>query len=290
MNKKEFFESHCFSPFGEHGQNFFKNFYCNFSFPKHFHDEFLIQIISRGRNIFFCNGHEYVGRPGDVVLINPGEIHNGTCVPNEPLEYKVFYIENEKLNSILASKKLGVTVPFLFGQTLVKDAFLFHKINRYFDRLSGNIYDPDELFTNYLEILLRIAGKYISGKFPDADEFVYHKEIMQFVKEYIHNHLDDDLSLNHLSKLFAISPFHFLRLFTKYTGLTPHQYILVRKIEKAKSLLRKRNSVVDVAFSLGFSDHGNFTKSFKKMSGLTPTQFQRCFQLPSRTVLFNGQL
>ncbi len=275
MKKEEYFESTCYSPFRDDHQKFFNNLYCNFSFPKHFHDEFLIQVISRGQNSFYCNGQTFSARAGDVVLINPGEIHNGTCHPNDPLEYKVFYVDQNNWASLFPDDEAGFNPSsLLFNQTVARDIPLHNRICDFYYKLEQGEKDEHYLWQNYADILTHIRQHYLIERIRNSANDRYHKKTVDTLKEYIHENLDSDLTLQTLSRISAVSPFHLLRLFTKYTGLTLHQFIIVRKIERAKSLLIKR-PIGDVAYTLGFADHGHFTRSFKKMSGQTPSEFQK---------------
>jgi AraC family transcriptional regulator len=69
---------------------------------------------------------------------------------------------------------------------------------------------------------------------------------------------------------------HFLRLFTKYVGLSPYQYILKRKIDISKALLIETdNQIIDIAFEIGFNSHTNFSTRFKKFTGITPEEYRK---------------
>jgi AraC family transcriptional regulator len=100
------------------------------------------------------------------------------------------------------------------------------------------------------------------------------KSKLQEVREYINEHLHEDLKLIELAAIAQISPYHFLRLFKQSMGLTPHQYILQRRIDKAKYLLRQSElSIADIAFRVGFCDQSHLTRCFKRLLGMTPKQF-----------------
>jgi AraC family transcriptional regulator len=95
------------------------------------------------------------------------------------------------------------------------------------------------------------------------------------VMEYIRNHLPEDLSLSELAACIALSPYHFARLFKQTTGITPHQYVICQRVEKAKELLRQRElSVTEIALVCGFAHQGHLSKHFKRIIGLTPTAFR----------------
>jgi len=95
------------------------------------------------------------------------------------------------------------------------------------------------------------------------------------VRDYIASNLDQELSLSDLAALSGASPHHFGELFRQSTGLSPHRYVLVRRIERAKELLRNPMlNVLDVAVQTGFSDQSHFTKVFRRIAGMTPSRYR----------------
>lgn len=97
---------------------------------------------------------------------------------------------------------------------------------------------------------------------------------LTLVTDYIHEHLQQDLSLKEVAAIAQISQYHFLRLFKQKTGITLHQYILQRRIERAKELLQHSQlSVADIALRVGFCDQSHLTHSFKRIVGMPPKQF-----------------
>lgn len=96
------------------------------------------------------------------------------------------------------------------------------------------------------------------------------------VADYIVEHLDEPISLAMLAGLVRLSPFHFARAFRQSFGMPPHRYHTDRRIERAKTLLAEAsNSVTNVAIDVGFTETSSFTKAFRKIAGVTPTQYRR---------------
>ncbi|MGE6219716.1 helix-turn-helix domain-containing protein [Nubsella zeaxanthinifaciens] len=94
-------------------------------------------------------------------------------------------------------------------------------------------------------------------------------------RKYIDKHFDKDLKLDLLSDVRFTSKFHLLRLFKKYYGQTPKQYIIGKRIEKAKEFLKKGRTITDTCFEVGFDTPSSFSTLFKCRVGLTPTEFQK---------------
>jgi AraC family transcriptional regulator len=96
------------------------------------------------------------------------------------------------------------------------------------------------------------------------------------VRDYIASNLDKELSLSDLAGLSGASPHYFGELFRQSTGMSPARYVLIQRIERAKELLRNPIlSVLDVAVQTGFSDQSHFTKVFRRIAGMTPSQYRR---------------
>jgi AraC family transcriptional regulator len=93
------------------------------------------------------------------------------------------------------------------------------------------------------------------------------------VVDYIEAHLTEDLSLSDLALEAGLSKFHFSRLFKDATGLTPHKYLLKRRVEKATQFLKQGDAIAQTAHSFGFTDQSHFTRIFKQVKGVTPKQF-----------------
>ncbi len=99
---------------------------------------------------------------------------------------------------------------------------------------------------------------------------------LRAVVEYIEEHLDAGPTLEQMAAVAHLSPYHFARQFKAATGLPPHQYVIARRIERAKQLLEESSdlSLAEVAAHAGFSDQSQFSNHFKRLVGVTPGQFR----------------
>lgn len=95
------------------------------------------------------------------------------------------------------------------------------------------------------------------------------------VLDYIESNLSCELTLGELARVVDLSLHHFARMFKKTIGLAPHRYVLTRRVEHAKGMLRATSaSLVEVGLSAGFCSQSHFTTTFRRMVGTTPTEFQ----------------
>jgi AraC family transcriptional regulator len=98
---------------------------------------------------------------------------------------------------------------------------------------------------------------------------------LRLVVEYVRAHLDRDIPLADLASVAGMSPHYFTELFRKSTGQTPHQFVLSKRVERAKQLLRNpKLTALDVAILVGFADASHFTKVFRRAVGATPSRYR----------------
>jgi AraC-like DNA-binding protein len=108
----------------------------------------------------------------------------------------------------------------------------------------------------------------------DAYPKVYlYRRIVQG-KLFIDTHFSEAINLETISEEAFLSKFHFIRLFKKAYGKTPHQYLTGVRIEHAKQLLRGNMLIAEVCVAVGFDSIGSFTTLFKKLTGTTPSAYQ----------------
>jgi AraC family transcriptional regulator len=100
------------------------------------------------------------------------------------------------------------------------------------------------------------------------------RRILQQVMDYIHQHLDQDLTLATLAAIAHMSQSYFSRLFKHSTGLSPHQYVIQCRIDRAKHLLGQgKLSIAEIAYQLGFTHQSHFSHHFKRLVGSSPKAF-----------------
>ncbi len=136
-----------------------------------------------------------------------------------------------------------------------------------------------DLFADHaLVLLIRVLTK-LAGE-PLRDKPLRGRSISGFplsrVLDYIHDHLADRISLEALAEIAGVSRFHFARQFQQAMGISPHQYVIQQRTERAKELIARGNlNLAQIAAKLGFSDQSHFGKYFKRHVGMTPRAFAK---------------
>lgn len=96
------------------------------------------------------------------------------------------------------------------------------------------------------------------------------------VRDYIHEHLGENITLDVLASSVALSRYHFARRFRASTGTTPHEYVLQQRVAKARTLLTRTNyPLLDIAVACGFADQSHFNRVFKKHTGVPPGHYRK---------------
>jgi len=149
-------------------------------------------------------------------------------------------------------------------------------------KLKAQIGNPDPGSRQYAEALSVVlmhellrsertapaATKQLRGGLPVWQQ----KRVVEFIDE----HLAEDVSLAALAEIADLSVYHFARAFKQSLGASPHRYVMDRRMDRARSLLRRPAlSVTQIGIQIGFRESSSFTKAFRRFTGLTPTEYRR---------------
>lgn len=95
------------------------------------------------------------------------------------------------------------------------------------------------------------------------------------MRHYINNNYDKNIHLNRLARKHFTSKYHLLRLFKRYYGITPRQYLIDKRIEQSKCLLKSGESVSQACYAVGFESPSSFCNLFKRKIGKSPSEYQK---------------
>jgi AraC family transcriptional regulator len=151
--------------------------------------------------------------------------------------------------------------------------------------VAGELSNPSPMAPMLVETLSAALGVYILRNYsglsatahplPTAKGTLDNRRLAR-VLAFIDAHLDRELSLEELAREACLSAFHFARSFKAATGLSPHRYVLQRRLDHAKGLLATRTlSIAEVALTCGFSSQAHFSSSFKQATGVSPSLYAR---------------
>ena len=238
---------------------------------RHTHDQFGIGVVLRGAHDSASGRGEVRARPGDLVSVNPGEVHDGRPVRGEPRAWRMLYLDAPVVARHAALLGLSPGAEFQYpvlGARGAAQAFL---------RLHAALASPgagEAAQQELLEVLAALFGA------PPAPNSAFSGAVRR-ARERIDAAPHEGAALGELAHEAGLSPWHFLRVFRAQTGLPPHAYRLQRQLQRARRDLLAGRPIAQAALDAGFHDQSHFTRHFVRAYGLTPGAVARAVSPPS---------
>jgi len=240
----------------------------NGQFTKHFHDTYTIGLTHAGLFRSINENKTTLSYKNSTRIINPGEIHYGN---SDSWKYTNFYPSIDLVCEVYEQIFLEKQIP-IFDKHIIEDINLYNLLLDFFFATYKNK-DKMKIETCLINALSYLIKNYTHSR-KKYEPLFNDKIIVKNSIEYIKDSIETNLSLEELALNSKLSKYHFLRVFKKQMGLTPHQYILTQRVQKGKELVLKGARLSDIATTVGFSDQSHFIKSFKKIYGYKPSQLQ----------------
>lgn len=245
----------------------------DFSYHKHAHEEYSLGVTLAGRQDFFSNGAFHRSQPGNIIVFNPEAVHDGHPGTDDSLCYRMVYIHPEQLEPALAAAGMRNPQGFRIAQTLLDDGMLRHHLLALSALIEADNAEPLVQESALYAIAARIAQ--LHRDYAPSQTGSRIDRLLLRARDYIQAHLHEELSLEQISQQAALSKYHFLRLFRQQFGMTPHQYVLNSRINRAREALEAGVQLDDVVHGFGFADLSHLNRRFKPVFGMTPRQYQQ---------------
>lgn len=250
--------------------------------PEHYLEGHRLMVhVGKPTTFEWKNGDRYrqtLLKPGDFCLQTHGEIN----IPrwHDSLEFLAIALDGNFVRQCFQDTRMPEKIVFQ-RQVGQSDREIARFAKQFQAELAartycGRLYGESISLAFALYLLEQYRDR--ASKLPIIRGKLSALQLRQFV-EYVHEHLSNDLSLVELADQLHLSPFYFTRLVKNSLGLSPHQYVLQTRIERAKHLITapQRLSLAEIGLQVGFYDHAHFTKAFKQLVGETPRQFSSLY-------------
>jgi len=222
-------------------------------YERHVHDTFAIGVTLSGVQRFWCRGATNDSVAGNVMVIRPGEVHDGRSGTPGSYSYRMIYVPVELIRG---------TEP-RSPRTIITDALLGERVNRAWRALADG--ETDELFD---DAIAELAGAPAKHEPLDAP-------MLARVRDYLRAHVETNVRVAELAALVSMSRFQLTQQFQRMFGLPLHAYHLHLRLEEAKRRLRGGVAIAQIAADLGFSDQSHLHRRFKGAFGTTPDVWRR---------------
>lgn len=242
-------------------------------YAPHSHREWSLGAITAGCSTFDYRGQRHDMKAGDLVLINPDWVHNCNPIDNQPWSYLMLYVDTHWLTRLRHDLD---QLPTPAWQDLATATLDDPGLYQGFCELADTLLDPDrellakqDRLVDYLtHLLARVAAA------PSPAPVKVPPRIGELAA-YLDQHCTDDLSLDVLCQQAGCSPGYLIRAFRQAFGLTPHAYLVNRRIQLGRQQLRQGLPIAEAALNAGFSDQPHFQRTFKRLVAATPNQYRR---------------
>ncbi len=222
--------------------------------------------------------HETIFQNGDSLLIPAGKPIYWRCSTSRSSETKLhIHLQPELVRQVAQASEIDTKRVELTNHFAKQDLNLQHiamllLAEMRSDGMMGRLYI--ESLTQSLTIHLLRHYSEVAQIITLENRSLTHTQLQQAIN-YIHTHLDRDLSLAELAGIINISPTYFASLFKQAMGISPHQYVIQQRVEKAKLMLSRTDlAIADIALQVGFSSQSHLTQHFKRLTGMTPKQIR----------------
>lgn len=240
-------------------------------YGKHAHETFSIGLVTGGRSDYLNGRRRQQVQQGTVVLMNPGDVHACNPLGDEPWSYRMFYVDARWLGRVQHELGSHAGTDFHpYAATSSDSVSLYAGL----ESLYATCVDPTVerlakesaavgFFTAMHRALLPLPSRLPS---PNRQ--------LQRAADFIREHCAHPLKLDDICTAADLSPSYLIRAFKARFGMTPHAYLVNRRIEYCRGLLRQGVPIADAALQSGFADQAHMQRTFKLHVAATPGQYR----------------
>lgn len=249
------------------------------AYDPHFHDQVLVGVTEQGVQQFRCRRAVHRSTPGRMIFMEPGETHDGEAYAAEGFTYAMLYFDPRWLReaaALYAGADPGETV-FSFPRTLDDDPVLARAVSH----ARRQIAQPDSRMAREAaldDVVMRLAQRFAGAATESRGQA---PRVAKLAREMMDAGFERDLGLEELALHAGTDRFRLTRAFSATYGLSPHAYLVQRRLNRARMLLSAGGQPADVAAATGFSDQSHLGRWFRRAFGMTPAAYRRvCTNLP----------
>lgn len=253
----------------------------------HYHSLIEISLILHGSGKYKVNNNIYEINEGDIFFFRPNEAHCITDIDESGMELlnlhiAPYYLYTNLQNALNTNYIKLLASSFRLISNKINDTLNNEEINKIKSLILSIKYEFENqqsdyitLVNNYISaILILFSRKYNKQRFSQKEKQGYQK-LLQTIK-YIDLHFKENITLDLLAQNVAYSRCYFSSIFKKCMGMSVWDYICIKRIEEALSLIKTTDkNILDIALECGFNNTVNFNKIFKKYTNLLPSAIRK---------------
>ncbi|MET9371683.1 AraC family transcriptional regulator [Streptomyces griseoflavus] len=237
--------------------------FTEYAYPMHVHDAWTLLIVDDGAVRYDLDRHEH-GTPHDTVSLLPPHVpHNGAPATAGGFRKRVLYLDGSRLGDDL----IGAAV----DRPDLRDPVLRRRVGQVHAALvrPGDELEAESRLTLVGERLREHLRSRESGAAPRRDPVLAGR-----LRELLDARVVEGLTLVEAGALLSAHPAHLVRAFSAAYGIAPHQYLMSRRVGRARRMLLEGWPVSGVAVATGFYDQAHLTRHFRRLVGVTPGRYR----------------
>jgi len=240
-------------------------------YARHSHEHFSIGAITAGRSTYVHEQASCEVATGTVVLMNPGDVHACNPIDDQPWSYRMLYVDTPWLTDLQHQLGFAAELDFRrFACTHTADRGLFDGLNQLYELLldaqASTLQKHSGAVAFFTEVQIRLNPAQVTFEEPNGK--------LERAADYIREHCTQALKLEDICAAAELSASYLIRAFKQQYGMTPHAYLVNRRIQFARQQLRQGRLIADVALDAGFADQAHFQRAFKQHLAATPGQYR----------------
>jgi AraC-like DNA-binding protein len=240
-------------------------------YTRHAHEHFSIGAITAGRSTYIHEQSAFEVSAGTVVLMNPGDVHACNPIDDQPWSYLMLYVDTPWLTDLQHQLGFSSDLAFRrFSTTHTDDASLFAGLKGLYEVLVDTEQDVLSKHSAAVEFFTEVQQRLNPGDQPLREPNFK----LERAADYIRDHCTQLLKLEDICEAAQLSPSYLIRAFKQHYGMTPHAFLVNRRIQFAQDRLRSGQLIADVALEAGFADQAHFQRVFKQHLAATPGQYR----------------
>jgi AraC-like DNA-binding protein len=234
------------------------------AFPRHTHQQFGIGVIHQGAQKSASGRGPVEAGPGDIITVNPNEVHDGSPLGDTGRSWRILYFEPDVIARAVSDISQGRMAECEFAHPVMTDAAAAILFRQLFAAMIVAVDASDSMRRE--ELLLSLIAGVVEER---TDREPVPAAIGRAI-ELIDDQLAEPVTLEKLAGETGLSRFQVLRGMARATGLTPHAYLMQRRIDLARRLIASGTPLAVAAASSGFADQSHMTRLFVRKYGVSP--------------------
>ncbi len=231
------------------------------SFPRHTHDEFGFGYIVDGGQESWSGRGLVEASAGDVITVNPGEVHDGLGSKGRPRHWHMAFLSPD----VVADYAGWPLSQIEFRDPVFRRAGMSRLVVSAIETLAGDHADPARIEESVTLVLGSLVNETVAEAVPPKLSAAVCAVMDRMRDEWF-----EPLSLDDFARTAGMSKFQILRTFSKEVGITPHAYLTQHRVKQARRLILEGVPIAEAAVASGFADQSHLTRAYSRQFGLTP--------------------